>query len=77
MIGPQAVPALIEALKDENEYIRGNAAAALGNMVPGAAKDAIPALREASTTGTGWPKQYASGALLNIEGKSRQPIAGR
>jgi HEAT repeat protein len=42
-MGPEAVPALIKALKDEDSVVRGYAARALGEIGP-AAKDAIPAL---------------------------------
>jgi HEAT repeat protein len=40
---PRAVPALIEALKDEDEYVRSYAASALGKI----GKPAVPALIEA------------------------------
>ena len=41
-----AVPALMQALKDQDEWVRGNAARALGWIGSGA-KDAVPALIQA------------------------------
>jgi hypothetical protein len=44
--GRTATPALIEALRDENHYVRSHAAQALGSMGP-AALEAVPALLKA------------------------------
>ncbi len=62
----EAVPDLIEALADEYEDVRKEAALALGKIGP-AAKDAIPALttmQEESLIG-----YYATEALKEISGK--------
>ncbi len=49
LFGPMAkdaVPVLIEALKDENLFVRNRAASALGK-IGAAAKSAVPALKNA------------------------------
>jgi len=62
-----ALPELIKAIKYENEFLRGNAAALLGNLGP-KAKDAVPALTEVASVWTGWMQKNAQLALKKIEG---------
>ena len=67
-IGPdakEAVPALIEALKDEDKTARQNAAEALGNMGPDA-KDAVPTLIETLKDKYGAVRRAAADALGSI-----------
>jgi len=66
-IGKVAVPALIEALKDEDQIVRHKSASALGYIGPDA-KAAVPALirlaKEQEQTGSG---RHAEMALYEIE----------
>ena len=60
------VPALIEALKDENSYVRRDSATALGNLGSGAAS-AISALRVAQQDRERSVRKAASDALQKID----------
>jgi len=60
------VPALIEALKDENSYVRRDSATALGNLGSGAAS-AISALRVAQKDRERSVRKVASDALQKID----------
>ena len=67
-IGPKAkaaVPALSEALKDQNEYVRRRAAQALSNIGP-EAKKAAPSLIEALKDNNSWVRKNAAQALKKI-----------
>ena len=57
-----AVPALIQALKDQHEEVRNNAAWTLGRI----GKDAVPALIQALKDQNIEVRQYAAGALGRI-----------
>jgi len=67
--GERAVPALIEALSDENLVCRFYAAAILGSLGP-PAKDAIPALERALKDEREAVRHYAAEALKNIRGET-------
>jgi hypothetical protein len=60
-----AVPALAEALTDQNEYVRQHAADALGRIGPAAA-DAVPALVEALKGANAVVRQHAADALRRV-----------
>ena len=64
-IGPSAVPALIEALRDDDGGVRAGAAAALGEIGPAAAA-AVPALTEALRDAKGEVRVRVAGALGEI-----------
>ena len=64
-IGPDAVPALIEALKDKDKEVHRLAVYALGQIGP-AAKDAVPALKALSETEPSVRRSVAK-ALKQIE----------
>jgi len=64
-IGPAAVPALIGALKDENEKVRRSAAGTLG-IIGLEAKTAVPFLIEALKDKNEEVRQESAGALENI-----------
>jgi 3-methyladenine DNA glycosylase AlkC len=69
--GPEAkaaVPALIEALKDEDKATRVSAASSLGQIGP-AAKDAVPALIEAVKDKNVFVSSSAASALRQIQRK--------
>ena len=61
-----AVPALIQALKDENKDVRVNAAVALGQIGEGA-KDVVPALIQALKDQDEWVRINAAWALEEIK----------
>ena len=61
-IGGPAVPALIEALQDENESIRASAAYALGD-IGSAAQEAVSSLTEALRDESTWVRRHATEAL--------------
>jgi len=65
-IGPAAVPALVEALKSENDEVRRQAAWALAHMGP-EAKAAAPALVEALNDRDKQVGAYAADALKEID----------
>jgi HEAT repeat protein len=64
-IGSAAVPALIEALKDRDGYVRRNAAGALG-IIGRDAKAAVPALNEALNDKNRDVRESAAWALEEI-----------
>jgi len=63
-----AVPALIEALSDEKEEVRANAATALQAHGP-KAKTAVPALKKALKDESESVRKAVRHALQRIEGK--------
>jgi len=67
-VGPAAVPALVQALKDANAEVRGLSAFMLGEIGP-AAKDAVPALTEALEDADWAVRFNAQEALRKIEGR--------
>jgi HEAT repeat protein len=70
-IGPAAVPALIEALKDKDRNVRRAAALALGKIGP-ATKDAVPALIEALKDKESYVRSAAAWALGKIGPEARR-----
>ena len=71
-IGPAAeaaVPALNEALQDDDSGVRSKAASALGRIGP-AAKAAVPALIEALQDDDYWVRSKAALALEKIRTKT-------
>jgi HEAT repeat protein len=64
----QAVPALIQALGDESEYVRAAAADALGEF-GSQASDGVPALIEALGDEHGGTRSSAARALQDITGQ--------
>jgi HEAT repeat protein len=68
-LGPAAVPALAEALKNQNADIRQSAAFALGE-IGSAAADAVPALVEALKDQYIDVRQSAADALESLRQKS-------
>jgi HEAT repeat protein len=64
-IGPAATPALIAALKDPHEAVRGNAAVALAEIGPNAA-ETVPALAAALKDPVENVRQSAANALGKI-----------
>jgi HEAT repeat protein len=64
-VGKDAVPALINALKDQDANVRWSAAAALGKIGP-AAEDAVPALSDALKDQNGSVRSSAAAALGTI-----------
>jgi len=72
-IGRPALPALVEALTDENEQVRGGAAKVLGNM-GAAAKASVPALRERLQDNDESVRATVKEALTNIEQSGASPI---
>ena len=69
-----AVPALIAALSDPEEYVRWEAAAALGIIGPGA-KDAVPELTKALADKNFSVRRNAAEALGNIGPAARSAFA--
>jgi len=64
---PRALRALIRALSDKDDWVRHNAASALGKMGPLAA-EAVPALEKATRDRKKWVRQAANSALRDIKG---------
>jgi len=62
-----AVPALIRALRDENEHVRYHAIQSLGIMGP-YARDAIPALKKALRDKYSEARKAAAEALKSVQG---------
>ncbi|AGA92417.1 HEAT repeat-containing protein (plasmid) [Thioflavicoccus mobilis 8321] len=65
-IGPAAVPALMTALRDDEDEVRESAAGALGEIGP-AASEAIPALNEAVQDTKSFVRESAARALMQIQ----------
>ena len=65
-VGPDAVPDLIEALEDENKWIRNLATITLGHIGP-KAKEAVPALIDALEDDEFFVREHAAGALHLID----------
>jgi HEAT repeat protein len=63
------VPVLIEALKDENAFVRRDAALALGRIGP-AARPAAPALEAATRDRNAHVRRAASDALQKVKAAS-------
>src|SRR5207237_2799041 len=61
-----AVPGLIALLRDPSEYVREEAAIALGNIGPDA-RDALPALRAALADSTRHVRRAAEASLGEID----------
>jgi HEAT repeat protein len=66
--GPEAVPALSQALRDDDVSVRIAAARALARMGP-AAKEAVPVLMHALKDGNDTVRSEAAQALRMIEGR--------
>ena len=62
------VPALAKTLKDEYVVVRQAAAEALGRIGP-AAKEAVPALKQAENDPSDDVSEAAADALARVEGK--------
>jgi HEAT repeat protein len=67
----EAVPDLIEALKDENRLVRMGAGYALAEIGPDAA-DALPALQEAARDSEKEVRDAAEYALKQIRGRDKK-----
>ncbi len=67
-----AVPALVEALKDEDAAVRSAAAAALGSFSPDAAQSAVPALRKAAADSNEDVAREAGVALVKLQSSERK-----
>jgi HEAT repeat protein len=65
---PAAIPALIEALHDNNAVVRDAAVLALLNLGPDA-KDAVPALTNATKDKDANVRAHAAKAVERIQGK--------
>jgi HEAT repeat protein len=65
-IGPDAIPALIQALNDPDVGPRNSACIALGDIGP-LAKEALPALQKALNDPEPDVRQFARGAIEKIE----------
>jgi HEAT repeat protein len=68
----EAVPALVKALRSQEDSVREYAAEALGNVGP-AARDAVPALEEVADKGDGWNRLRAAEALWKVAGPAGRP----
>jgi HEAT repeat protein len=79
-LGPhahEAVPALVEALKDEDAILRTEAASALARIGP-AAKPAVPALVEALKDDYGPAREAAAATLRALDPETaKRAAAGR
>ena len=64
-IGEDAVPALIQALQDQDEWVRSRATLALGR-IGGGAEDAVPALMQTLQDKDVYVRKYAASALGSI-----------
>src|SRR5262245_12186557 len=63
----RTVPALAEALRDENRYVRHDAAAALGKLGPAAAAYAVPGLVAALKDREKTVRTAAAAALKRVD----------
>ena len=69
MKDPRSVPALIKALKDDNRYVRAQAAKSLGRIGDGRAKGALEALLKDEAEST---RRAAQQALEKITSKGEK-----
>ncbi|MEW6567649.1 MAG: HEAT repeat domain-containing protein [Chloroflexota bacterium] len=72
-MGPEVLPLLVEALKDEYWRVRAGAASAIASIGP-AAKDAVPALIEALGDEHHWVREAAASALGSIGPEAKDAI---
>ena len=71
-IGAPSVPHLVNALERGDSGLRAQSARALERIAP-AAKDALPALREALKDKEAYVRQAAAEAIEKIQAASTQP----